>query len=312
MTNADPTSKKARRDHARETARELREQERKRRVRNRIFLQGGIGLAIIAIVAIIVVVVTTSVQNSNKSAVGPANMASDGILLTGSDGAISAVKTAGIKSGATPTPTDTSAYSGTVNVVTYIDYQCPYCEQFETTNGDTLKQLVQAGSITLEVHPIAFLDSSSLGNKYSTRSANAAACVAQYDPDKFLDLTAALYANQPAENTNGMSDTDLKKIVTGAGITSSKVSDCISDQTFVPWTSAATARIMDDRTTANGGSGSFVPNSDSVNFGGTPLVLINGEQYNGSITDASAFQQAILAASTTTTSTPTPTPTATN
>lgn len=283
------SSRKNRRDDAREKARELREQERRRRVRRRVLLQGGIGVAIIVVVVIVVVVVTASVRHTQQTAVGPRNMASDGILLTGANGAISAVTTPGLAAGQTPTPTSTSSHPDTVNVVTYIDYQCPICQQFEAANGTLLQQLVTSGAITLEVHPLAFLDAKSLGNRYSTRAANAAACVAQYDPDDFLAFTAAMYEHQPAENTSGESDDALKKVVSDAGVTSSDVASCISDETFAAWTSAATARVT--------ASGATIPNSDVTEFPGTPLVVIDGHAYTGGVGDTAALQKAILAAS---------------
>ena len=102
--------KKDRREAAREKARLDREAERKRTRRNKIFLQSGVGLAVIAIAAIVMLVIVNQpkpVELSNNEA-GPANMISDGILLTGST--TTAVKTPGIKKGADPVPTDPSKY----------------------------------------------------------------------------------------------------------------------------------------------------------------------------------------------------------
>ena len=82
--------------------------------------------------------------------------------------------------------TETGAISvgdGPDVVATYIDFMCPICNQFEGIYGETLNKLVADGSITLEYHPVAILDSQSQGTEYSTRSANALYCVAVTSPE---------------------------------------------------------------------------------------------------------------------------------
>src|SRR6185312_7975883 len=92
--------KKDRREAAREKARLDREAERKRIRRNKIFLQGGVGVVVIAMAAIVMLIIVNQPKpvELSTNAAGPLNMASDGILLTGST--TSAVKTPGIKQGA--------------------------------------------------------------------------------------------------------------------------------------------------------------------------------------------------------------------
>ncbi len=272
--------KKDRREAAREKARLEREAEKRRQRRNRIFVQGGIGIVVLAIVAVIALVIV----NVNKPAgPGPLNMASDGILLTGSN--LSATKTPAIKAGAVPIVTDRTKHKTTANIVTYIDYQCPYCQQFETTNATQIATWVKAGVATIEIHPIAFLDNSSLGNKYSTRAANAAACVANYDPNNYYAVNTALFANQPAENTSGKTDAQLFAVLKGAGSGSAAIKSCITSQQFVPWVAAATARVH-----PNGDAKVFKGVAVTpITFGGTPTVFVSGVQYTGSLTDATAF-----------------------
>jgi protein-disulfide isomerase len=283
-TSATPAGKKDRREQARETARIEREAQKRRERRNRVFLQGGIGIAVIAIIVIIVVVIV----NVNKPAgAGPKNMASDGIVLSGAK--MDAVKTPAIKAGASPVVTNTKKLSGVAHIVTYIDYQCPYCLQFETTNEDQISTMVQSGEATIEIHPIAILDSSSLGNKYSTRAANAAACVANYDPNDFYAVNTALYANQPAEDSNGMSDKQLLSILKGAGANSSDITSCVTSQKFAGWVKSATDRVS---------AGTFKGIAATpAAFAGTPTVYVNGQKYGGSLTDADAFASFVLSAS---------------
>ena len=284
MTNAADSGKKARREHARETARQEREAAQRRRKRNRLLLQGGGIVAVLAIVAIVAVVIATSTP---KSTTNPANMASDGILFTGDGTTITPVLTKALKAGADPVPTDTEALGDTVNIVTYLDYACPYCNQFETANAEQIATWVQQGEATLEVHPISILDRMSLGPMYATRAANAAACVASNDPENFLAVNTALFANQPAEQTSGLDTAALKKVVADAGADSDEVASCIGDKTYESWVAAATDRV----------SNGELASETVTEFTGTPLVLVNGQQYGGAVDDAQAFQAFVASVS---------------
>jgi protein-disulfide isomerase len=276
MSKPEETGKKARREHARELARQEREAAKRRQKRNRLFLQGGVVLAVLAIAAVIVVVVASS---SSVSAVNPKNMASNGILFTGDGTTLSPVETAAVPVGADLIPTDDSATDATVNIVTYIDYACPICKNFEEANAEQLKSWVTSGDATLEIHPISILDRVSLGTKYSSRAANAAVCVANYEPDQYMAVNDALFAGQPEENTSGLDTAELKTLVADAGADSDEVASCIQDKTFSDWVTSATDLVT---------SGSLA--SDTVTeFVGTPTVLVNGELYQGSVTDADAF-----------------------
>ena len=135
--------KKDRREAAREKARQDREVERKRVRRNKIFLQGGVGLAVIAIAAIVMLVIVNQPKPValSTNAAGPLNMASDGILLSGPD--LAAETTSATKAGGDPVATKQD--DSKLNIVTYVDYQCPYCQQFEATNAQQIKDLVASG-----------------------------------------------------------------------------------------------------------------------------------------------------------------------
>jgi protein-disulfide isomerase len=270
--------KKDRREQAREKARVEREAEKRRQRRTRIFVQGGVGIVVLAIIAVVAIVIV-NVNTNKPGGAGPLNMASGGIVISGSS--LKALPTKALKSGEAPIATDTKKLEGVAHIVTYIDYQCPYCDQFETTNESQISSLVKAGEATVEIHPIAILDSSSLGNKYSTRAANAAACVANYDPNDFYAVNTALYANQPAENTNGMNDTKLLSILKKGGASSSKITSCVTSQRFSSFVTAQTTRVTGGDFNGTGPKG--------AKFQGTPTVFVNGKQYSGSLTDASAF-----------------------
>lgn len=108
--------------------------------------------------------------------------------------------------------------SGTHTMDTYIDFQCPICNQFEQTFGGEIQSLVDDGSITLNVHPISILDRYSSGTQYSSRAASAMYAVATADPDKAIAFMQALFANQPEENGTGLTDDQIISIAQSSGV----------------------------------------------------------------------------------------------
>jgi len=290
-TNSAP-GKKDRREAARETARSEREAEKKRQRRNRIFLQGGIGIAVIAIVAIVAVVVVGTNRGSDGG-VGPRNMASAGILFTGKSGAITPTTTAAAPASGVLTPTKADTAANVARIVTYVDWACPACKSFEASYAKNISSLVASGGATLEVHTVAILDQNYAGSRYSSRAANVAACVANHDPGKFLDAQTAFYANQPAERTSGLSNSAMKKLLSDTGITDPKINTCIDNETYKSWVAKVTRATTTDKSLVSPTSGSF----------GTPTVFVNGKRWNNS-TDFPTF----VGQATGTTGSTTPTP----
>jgi protein-disulfide isomerase len=272
MSENDGT--KARRAAARDRARETRAKEQARRRRNRTLGISGIILGGLAVIAIVVVVIANSVQPAGP---GPENMASDGLLLHGVDGKIVPVSTAAVPDGGTPTPTRQD--DSVANITVYSDYMCPYCNQFETSQMSQIEQWVRGGSATLELHPFNLLDRESLGAEYSTRSAAAAACVANDDPDAFLAYNTSLYEHQPSESTRGLTNDELASLAKAAGATGAGVASCITHQRFAGWVADATKRVLTEE----------IPNSSLDKVTSTPTVIVNGAQYKGSPTDTEAF-----------------------
>jgi protein-disulfide isomerase len=297
-SGADGLNTSERREAAREKARILREDHRKRDRRRRVFLQGGIAVAIIVVVAVVVLVVANGIRPPSP---GPLNMQSDGIKI-GAD--YKAVATPALKPGEAPTPSKTNS-PDVIAIQIYLDYQCPICGAFEKANASQISTWVKSGAATLEIHPIAILDRVSLGTKYSTRAANAAGCMANYSPNTYFAFSALLFSHQPAENTEGLTDGQILALAEKAKPTKlSSIETCIKNQTFKSWVNAATTRAT---TGPIGGT-------NVAKVSGTPTVIINGIQYTGSVSDASAFASAVVKAAGDSftedaTATPTPTPT---
>ncbi|MFF1572159.1 DsbA family protein [Leifsonia sp. NPDC058292] len=174
------------------------------------------------------------------------------------------------------------AGTGSKKVDIWFDPMCPVCGVFEQTNGDKITQAVADGSITLRLHPLTFLDRASNGTGYSTRAVAALTCVAVDDPDGVVGYYQGLFENQPEENSDGLTNKELAKRATDQGL--ADISDCLADSgTYQAWAQSNTAASQAGPVEA--------PGFKSVTIKGTPTVLVNGEQFAGSVDDAKAFSE---------------------
>lgn len=306
VTNPDRQTKAQRQNAAREKARIMREEAKRKQRRNRFILQGSIGVVVIAaIVVAVLVIVNVSKPTSNA---GPKNMLSDGIVLTSTT---QYVATPGIPHNGKPTATK-QADDGKAHITIYEDLQCPICQEFEQANAAQIGQWLDAGSVTYEIHPISLpnLDAASNGNHYSSRAASAIGCVAQYAPSDFFAVNTAFYNNQPEENGHGKTDAQILATIKKGGASSSQITDCVHQEKFKGWVQAASNRAL---------NGTSLPNSSLKQVTGTPTIIVNGHQYQpptGSQgwPDTAAFETFIkttVSGWSPGTSTATPTPTAT-
>jgi protein-disulfide isomerase len=127
---------------------------------------------------------------------------------------------------------------GPVRVDAYVDLMCPHCKEFEDEAATTLNGLVAQGKINLVYHPIAILDGSSHPAGYSTRAGAAAGAAA--DGGKFLPFLQALYAQQPAEGSAGLSDDQLIKIGEQVGLTQPGFATEVRDGKYKGWMASNT------------------------------------------------------------------------
>ena len=144
-----------------------------------------------------------------------------------------------------------------VKVVAYIDFICPVCKNFETQYNETLTNLRNEGKITVEYRPLGFLDRQSTTN-YSSRAANAAACVVNESPEKYAEFVNVLFENQPAEGGAGLSDDDLKNMATDIG---ADIDSCVDEKTYRPWVKYTTQQAA------------------AIGVTGTPTVFVDGQQW---------------------------------
>ena len=230
----------------RELLRAAREKEaREKKVRRTITLS-TLGIVVVGLVVLLIVVVIPAVTRKSTSA----------------------TTTYGLTVGSASAP---------VTIDIYQDFMCPYCGQFDRAQAADLKSLVDAGTAKVVFHVMNFLDSSSNGTKYSTRAADAFVTVAKQEPSAALAFDAALYANQPTEGSNGLTDAQIADIARSAGVSDSVIA------TF------ATQPNIDFVTKSN--QAAFAAGIQS-----TPTVKINGAAFTGDLYTAGPLKAAVEAA----------------
>lgn len=230
------------------------------RQRDRLRLLGGIGaVVIVGLLAAIVAVVVNAVSKSDssdaaagKQVVVPANLTDTGAIPVGQADA-------------------------PVTLEIYLDYMCPACGMFEKANSGEIDRLVKAGTVKVALRPISFLDRTSQGTKYSTRTANAMATVADRVPASVWAFNTALYEHQPQEGTSGLSDDQIADLALKAEVPQDVV-DAFRQRIFEPWVAQST-----DAAFASG-------------VQGTPTVKINGTVFKGDAYSVGPLTQAIEAA----------------
>lgn len=153
-----------------------------------------------------------------------------------------------------------SVGTGPVVVDLYEDFMCPICNEFEKTTGPTIKQLISENKVTVRYHPVSILDRYSNGTEYSTRAAGAVAAAAV--DGKFAEYHDVLFANQPAENSDGLSDAKLIELGKSVGLGDSFVT-AVNDRTYDSWVTKATETFS-----ARG-------------YNGTPTIVVAGKKVEG-------------------------------
>ncbi|MET1154255.1 thioredoxin domain-containing protein [Arthrobacter sp.] len=282
--NEPRQSKSERTAAAREKAREIREAQLKKDKRNKLLIGWGIVAAVVAIIVVVALVVSSNIQNNAPVAdegPTPANGNVYGGVTLLADSNVAKTEPATVRVADLPAPPPTPPAQVTapgaepeagkpVKVVLYIDFICPICKNFEAQYNQTLTSLRNEGKITVEYRALGFLDSRSTTN-YSSRAANAAACVVNESPEKYADFVNLLFEKQPAEGGAGISDADLKKMATDIGAKS--IDACVDGKTYRPWVKYATQLAA------------------SIGVTGTPTVFVDGQQWGKGASAQTPFDQ---------------------
>jgi protein-disulfide isomerase len=259
MTSPNKPTRSEQRDAARAKAKALREENHKKAKRSKLILQVSVVLVALGIVGGVAAVI--AIENANQVAAPvvdevPANLTAMGGVKMGIGlQAFTDEKTPTAEAGAEEIPA----------IAVYVDYQCPICQAFDLPNSAQVRSWVDTGAATLEIRPISFLDRASL-NEYSSRAANAAMCVANFEPDSYFDLHEILMINQPQEGTEGPDDDALFKAAEEAGAGTEEVKGCIQAKSFGDYIEQHTQKVLSEP-------------QEGISVTGTPTILVNGVQY---------------------------------
>jgi len=285
-TNDPRPTKSQRRDEARAKALAMRKEQERKAKRNRLIAIVGLAVAVAALVAVAFFIVKQ--QKDTEAANSTVAYGNGGDVTPPKLTDVSAPEPAN-ESGAIPVGKDGVGKPGDDDVLVkvYFDFMCPYCGQFDQINHQALDDIVAGGGVTIDYHPLAFLDAQSSGTFYSTRAANAAAVVADQDPEHFSAFVTALYAHQPAEGSKGLTDDEIEKIATDVGVpadvaatftttvdgtfeTKDGATENGTWRTFAPWVAATTNQATTD-----------LPKLS------TPTILIDGKPFEDWTTEGS-------------------------
>jgi protein-disulfide isomerase len=214
----------------------------RRRQANPRVLAIGAGVVALVAVAVVLAIVLTGGKSST-----PTITQTTGSAATGLPGASEAeamyngIPQTGLKLGSPKAP---------VQMIMYIDLQCPICQNYETTVMPTLvSQYIRTGKVRLEIKPWAFIGTD------STRGQKAMLAAAQQN--KAFQFAQVLYDNQGTENTGWLTDDMLISIA--GSVTGMNVPKLMADRN----SSTVAQEIKDVAAAAK---------ADKV--GGTPTVFV--------------------------------------
>jgi protein-disulfide isomerase len=145
-----------------------------------------------------------------------------------------------------------------VTVVTYSDYQCPFCEKFFKETESVLRdKYIKSGKVKFIYRNFAFL-----GDE-SKWAANAAMCAGEQG--KFWQYHDYLFNNQNGENQGAFSKDNLKKFALSLGLDKTKFNSCVDSDKY--------ASVIAQETKSGGEAG----------VSGTPASFVNGTLYPGAL-----------------------------
>lgn len=223
---------------AERAARVRQEQERAERRRRTLIIGGAV-----AVVLTLLLGIGYAVQSGRDD--------------TGQDAAVpaGAVDTYAVPRGDAAAP---------ITVEVYEDFMCPFCGDFEEASGPLLDGYVEDGTVQVQYRPVAWLDRFSEGSEYSTRALNALAVVLDTaGPDAAARMHDLLFAEQPAEGTEGLDDATLVDLAVEAGADRDAVTAPIEDRAFEGWVRNASDQASQDGVAQ------------------TPTVLVDGARVEG-------------------------------
>ncbi|MEW9548580.1 DsbA family protein [Nonomuraea sp. NPDC050783] len=124
----------------------------------------------------------------------------------------------------------------------YEDFQCPACKEAERVSGQTIKNLAAEGKAKVVFHPITIFSQEPTRSN-SLRAANAARCVT--DGKQWVALHDLLYQNQPPENEEGFTNSQLLQWGKTAGVNAAGFEQCVTSGKNVQAHQSYSQKILD-------------------------------------------------------------------
>ena len=160
---------------------------RRRQASPRVLMAGAGGVAVVVVVVVLAIVLSGGGGSSGI----PKNVQTFGSLASGLPGAADVqsmykgIPQKGFFLGSSFAP---------VQMVIFIDLQCPICQEFETTvMPSIIPKYVRTGKVKVDVRPWAFIGPDSFRGQ--------AAMLAAAQQNKGFNYASILYDNQGTENT---------------------------------------------------------------------------------------------------------------
>jgi protein-disulfide isomerase len=173
---------------------------RGRQASPRVLMAAGGGVAAIVVIVVLAIVLTGGGGSGNAGI--PKNGPTFGSLANGLPGAADVQK---MFKGIPQKGFFLGSSFAPVQMVIYIDLQCPICQNFETTATPTLvSKYVRTGKLRIEVKPWAFIGPDSFRGQ--------AAMLAAAKQNKAFNFAQVLYDNQGTENTGWLTDSMVYQI----------------------------------------------------------------------------------------------------
>lgn len=274
------TKKNQRTDRRRETITRNAQRDQRRIANTGKALQIGIvAIIALAIIGAGVFIVKQGTGKNTSSAV-PANVYSGAITLASDkDGVLKVVEpddeTVGsrLRGEHGDAPLLSKTVEGSPSVVqVYEDFQCPGCAEFSSKHGALVRNMTLEGDIVTSIQPIAFLDSMSGGNGFSTRSVNAVlSAIDSGQGDLFFEISERLFESQPAEGGDGMSDAELISILQEAGVDTTKNLTSVPEITVEEAVASIPFKRYIQDSTGNAFNGENIQSTPEVRVNGKPI-----------------------------------------
>lgn len=256
----------------------LLEQRKKEDKRRTVALWSAISVGIIIVLGLFAFIIINGSQKAEASPDSPAALSTNGVIMT-SKTEVAKGTGYNLESGK-PVESETLMKDSAVpNIEIFLDYDCPHCKEFEDSSASFLDSLLEEGQATVEYKPIVVI-----GSNLSISGGNAAACVAEYAPERFNDAHHALFSKTGEQS---VSVTKTIKELKIEGETGKQVEDCVSMKHFSKWLTKASEHAL-----------TLKDEKGEQLVTGTPTILVDGVKYPFNPSEFKGFMSSVIAGNT--------------